>query len=242
MDEGSDKPCGVVVIGAAGDIGGGICDSFLRDGWQVFAGDVAPVADREGLTPLEVDVRSREAVFAVAERAAVETRLRVWVNCAGIARAARILDASPEEWDEILAVNLTGTFHGCAAAMAVMARSGEGGCIVNLGSISGQIGGLGMHPAYGASKAGVHALTKSYALEGSKYGVRCNAVAPSVVEGSMAKGFRSDQITHVVATNPMRRLATLAEVVHAVRFLADEAAASYVNGVTLPVNGGAHMV
>jgi NAD(P)-dependent dehydrogenase (short-subunit alcohol dehydrogenase family) len=143
------------------------------------------------------------------------------------------------DWERIIAVNLTGTFHGCAAALAVMGRSG-GGRIVNIGSLSGQVGGTALHPAYGASKAGVHALTRIYALEGARYGVYCNAVAPSVVEGAMATRLSERQREQLARANPLRRLARMPEVVDAVRYLASDAA-SYTNGVILPVNGGSYL-
>jgi NAD(P)-dependent dehydrogenase (short-subunit alcohol dehydrogenase family) len=111
---------------------------------------------------------------------------------------------------------------------------------VNIGSLSGQVGGTALHPAYGASKAGVHALTRTYALEGARYGVYCSAVAPSVIEGSMASQLSERQREQLVRTNPLRRLARMPEVVDAVRYLASEAA-SYTNGVVLPVNGGSYL-
>ena len=145
----------------------------------------------------------------------------------------------PLDWERIIAVNLTGTFHGCAAALAVMSANG-GGRIVNIGSLSGQVGGTALHPAYGASKAGVHALTRTYALEGARYGVYCNAVAPSVIEGSMASQLSERQREQLARANPLRRLARMPEVVEAVRYLASDAA-SYTNGVILPVNGGSYL-
>ena len=120
-----------------------------------------------------------------------------------------------------------------------MGRSG-GGRIVNIGSLSGQVGGTALHPAYGASKAGVHALTRTYALEGARYGVYCNAVAPSVVEGAMAAQLSERQREQLARANPLRRLARMPEVVDAVRYLASDAA-SYTNGVILPVNGGSYL-
>ena len=179
-------------------------------------------------------------MFALAERAAAEPGgLSIWINGAGIVRVTKVLEADPEDWQRILAVNLTGTFHGCAAALAVMSRQGSGR-IVNIGSLSGQVGGTGVHPAYGASKAGVHALTKSYALEGARYGVYCNAVAPSVIEGAMGDQFSERQRAQLAQANPLRRLARMDEVVDAIRYLASDAA-SYTNGVILPVNGGSYL-
>jgi NAD(P)-dependent dehydrogenase (short-subunit alcohol dehydrogenase family) len=169
-----------VITGAAGDLGQALSEAFLADGYRVYGGDIAPGAPRAGLVPVRLDVTDRAAVFALAESADVEAGpLRLWINAAGILRVVKVSEADPLDWERIIAVNLTGTYHGCAAALEVMRRSG-GGRIVNIGSLSGQVGGTALHPAYGASKAGVHALTRTYALEGARYGVYCNAVAPSV--------------------------------------------------------------
>jgi NAD(P)-dependent dehydrogenase (short-subunit alcohol dehydrogenase family) len=229
-----------VITGAAGDLGQALSEAFLADGYRVYGGDIVPVAPRAGLVPVHLDVTERTAVFALAERAAVEAGpLKLWINAAGILRVVKVSEADPLDWERIIAVNLTGTFHGCAAALAVMGRSG-GGRIVNIGSLSGQVGGTALHPAYGASKAGVHALTRTYALEGARYGIYCNAVAPSVVEGSMAAQLSEGQREQLARANPLRRLARMPEVVAAVRYLASDGS-SYTNGVILPVNGGSYL-
>lgn len=233
------KP-GVVITGAAGDMGAALCDSFLADGFIVFGADLAAPQPRDGLASVITDVTDRDAVFALAERAAAKCRLDVWINCAGIFRPVAVPQAGAADWHRIIAVNLTGTFHGCAAALAVMSKGG-GGRIVNAGSLSGHVGGTGVHPAYGASKAGVHALTKTYALEGARHGIACNAVAPGVLEGKMGGQFGDGQLERLARSNPMRRLGRIAEAVEAIRFLADPVRASYLNGVILPVNGGAYM-
>jgi NAD(P)-dependent dehydrogenase (short-subunit alcohol dehydrogenase family) len=230
----------VVVTGAAGDLGQALSEAFLADGYAVYGGDVVPVEPRAGLMPVHLDVTDRAAMFALAERAVAESGpLKLWINAAGVLRVGKVLEADASDWQRIIAVNLTGTFYGCAAALEVMRRSG-GGRIVNIGSLSGQVGGTGLHPAYGASKAGVHALTKTYALEGAKYGVYCNAVAPSVIEGAMAAQMSERQREQLSRANPLRRLARMPEVVDAVRYLASESA-SYTNGVILPVNGGSYL-
>ena len=229
-----------VITGAAGDLGQALAEAFLADGYQVYGGDIVPVEPRAGLVPVHLDVTDRAATFALAERAAAEAGpLKLWVNAAGILRVVKVAEADFVDWERMIAVNLTGTFYGCAAALEVM-RQGGGGRIVNIGSLSGQVGGTGLHPAYGASKAGVHALTRTYALEGAKYGVYCNAVAPSVIEGAMASQMSERQREQLARTNPLRRLARMAEVVDAVRYLASDAA-SYTNGVILPVNGGSYL-
>jgi NAD(P)-dependent dehydrogenase (short-subunit alcohol dehydrogenase family) len=229
-----------VITGAAGDLGQALAEAFLAEGHHVFGGDLLPLAPRRGLTPVRLDITDRAAVYALAERAAAEAGpLRLWINAAGIVRVVKVGEADAEDWERILAVNLTGTFHGCAAALAVMRRGG-GGRIVNLGSLSGQVGGTGVHPAYGASKAGVHALTRTYALEGARHGVLCNAVAPSVLEGRMGGQFSERQRAQLAQANPLRRLGRIEEVVAAIRYLASDAA-SYTNGVILPLNGGSYL-
>ena len=229
-----------VITGAAGDLGQALSEAFLAEGYRVYGGDLVPIEPRRGLVPVHLDVTDRAAVFALAERAAAEAGpLRLWINAAGIVRVVKVSEADPGDWERIIAVNLTGTFHGCAAALTVMRREG-GGRIVNLGSLSGQVGGTGVHPAYGASKAGVHALTRTYALEGAKFGVLCNAVAPSVLEGRMGSQFSERQREQLASANPLRRLGRIEEVVGAVRYLAS-AAASYTNGVILPLNGGSYL-
>ena len=229
-----------VITGAAGDLGQALSEAFLADGYRVYGGDIVPVEPRAGLVPVHLDVTDRAATFALAERAAAEPGpLKLWINAAVILRVVKVLEADASDWERIIAVNLTGTFHGCAAALEVMRRTG-GGRIVNIGSLSGQVGGTALHPAYGASKAGVHALTKTYALEGARYGVYCNAVAPSVIEGAMADQMSERQREDLSRTNPLRRLARMPEVVDAVRYLASETA-SYTNGVILPVNGGSYL-
>ena len=229
-----------VVTGAGGDIGRALCAAFVADGLRVYGADIAPLEPREGVVPVRLDITDRAAVFALAERAAAEPGgLRLWINAAGIVRVVSALEANSDDWDRLIAVNLTGTFHGCAAALAAMRHQGFGR-IVNLGSLSGQVGGTGVHPAYGASKAGVHALTRTYALEGAKYGVYCNAVAPSVLEGSMGSEFTERQREQLARANPLRRLGRVEEVVDAVRYLANDTA-SYTNGVILPINGGSYL-
>lgn len=231
------RPPGVVITGAAGDMGAGAAASFRADGFRVYAADLRPPAPAADLVPVTLDVRDRAAVFALAERAAAESDLRVWINCAGVVATAAVEQAGAEEWDRVLAINLTGTFHGCAAAFEAMRKNAPpGGRIVNAGSISGQLGGVGPHPAYGASKAGVHALTKTYAIAGARYGIYCNAIAPSVIEGSMASSFTPGQIEKYTAAIPLRRLAHMDEIVHAIRYLADPKA-GYTSGVVLALNG-----
>ena len=227
-----------VVTGGAGDMGRAIVARLAQDGFHVVAADLrgeAPGAAEN----VRLDVTDRAAVAALAERVGAEGRLAVWVNAAGIFLPGGVTEASEADWDRIIAVNLTGTFHGCAAAFAVMARQGEGR-IVNIGSVSGQVGGTAVHPAYGASKAGVHALTKTYALEGGRRGVACNAVAPGMLKGAMAGQFSERQTERLARAAPLGRLGEMTEIAEVVAFLAGPGS-SYMTGAIVPANGGALM-
>lgn len=227
-----------VVVGGAGDMGRAICARLARDGLSVVAADLRGEA-QEAAKSVILDVTDRAAVFALAERVASEGRLAVWVNAAGLFLPCDVAQANEPDWSRIIAVNLTGTFHGCAAALAAMARQG-GGRIVNIGSVSGHVGGTAVHPAYGASKAGVHALTKTYALEGARHGVLCNAVAPGLLKGAMADQFSERQIERLARAAPLGRLGEMQEIAEVVAFLASSGS-SYMTGAVVPVNGGALM-
>jgi NAD(P)-dependent dehydrogenase (short-subunit alcohol dehydrogenase family) len=220
-------------------MGRAIAARLNRDGYYVYAADLKPGPLPDRGEAVALDVTDRAAVFALAERAYAAGNLSVWVNAAGIFIPCDVLDAGEEDWNRIIAVNLTGVFHGCAAAMSVLAQSG-GGRIINIGSISGQVGGTAVHPAYGASKAGVHALTKTYALEGARLGVHCNAVAPGLLEGAMSAKFSQQQRDRLARGAPLGRLGQMSEIADVVAFLAGPGA-SYMNGAVVPVNGGALM-
>src|SRR5262245_29607202 len=104
-----------VITGAAGDLGQALSAAVLAEGYRVFGGDIAPLEPRAGLVPVHLDVTERAAVFALAERAAAEAGpLKLWINAAGILRVVKVSEADAVDWDWIIAVNLTGTFHGCA--------------------------------------------------------------------------------------------------------------------------------
>jgi NAD(P)-dependent dehydrogenase (short-subunit alcohol dehydrogenase family) len=234
-----DKKMGVVVTGAAGDLGRTLCRSFLKDGFSVFAADLSPAAECPGLEPVRIDVTVHKAMRELAERAGRETHLQAWINAAGLFVSCPVTAATDTDWARIIAVNLTGTYYGCAVALPVLAAVG-GGRIVNVGSISGQVGGGGVHPAYGASKAGVHALTRTYATEGARHGVLCNAVAPGLLEAGVVREFDERQREKLAQAVPLRRLGGMDEVVRVIRFLAS-ADNTYMTGAIVPINGGAYM-
>lgn len=239
MGEGGKRGPSVVITGAAGDLGQSLCQSFAADGYLVYAADVKPQSATDRIVPVKVDVSQRADVAALAARADEESHMKVWINAAGIFKVGSVSSALDEEWHRIIAVNLTGCYYGCAAALPVLARQG-GGWIVNVGSLSGQVGGAGVHPAYGASKAGVHQLTRTFALEGARKNVLCNAVAPGLLEGALIEQFTPEQRDRMNKANPLKRVGLMSEVTRVIRFLSGPDS-SYVNGAVVPINGGAFM-
>lgn len=166
-------------------------------------------------------------------------RLDVMVNNAGMGRQSDFFTTSEEQWDLIIDVNLRSVFLGMKYAAEYMKDHG-GGCIVNMASISGVTGG-NTSPEYGASKAGVIALTKFGAKKLSKYGIRVNALAPGTIETVLVKSnyatLTPEAAKKRLSTIPMGRMGAPEEVANVALFLASDLA-SYVNGETVMVTGG----
>jgi 3-oxoacyl-[acyl-carrier protein] reductase len=234
-----------IVTGGSGGIGLACARALVGEGARVVLGDL----DADGLAraAAELGESSAEAVAADvskpddAERLvdiALERfgRLDILVASAGIHRATRLDELSPEEWDLLLAVNLRGVFLTAQAALRVLVpqRSGR---IVTIGSLAGQVGGLAASAAYAASKGGVIALTKSIARFAGPHGVTANCVNPGIIDSPMTANWSRDDLARLGASTPLGRIGTPEEVAAVVLFLAS-AAASYVHGAHVDVNGG----
>ncbi len=185
---------------------------------------------------LEVDVRDRSAVRAAVARVLDEKgKLDVLVNNAGICRDSHFALMSDEQWDEVVAVNLTGAASFCHAALrSMMAR--RAGSVVNVASVAGVHASPGQ-ANYAASKGGLLALTRTLAAEVASRGVRVNAVVPGLVATGMA--LRLDRRVAEAKRDAiaMQRFAEAEEIAAAVAFLASDDA-SYITGQSLVVDGG----
>jgi NAD(P)-dependent dehydrogenase (short-subunit alcohol dehydrogenase family) len=237
-----------VVTGAAQGIGRRVAETLAEAGYSLALSDInesaATVAavrsfDTEVLD-VPGDVSSDAHVTALRERVLAQFgRIDVLVNNAGISLIAPAEETTAEQWRRVLEVNLTGPFLLARAFGAMMLEAG-GGSIVNVASIAG-LRGIADRAAYNASKHGLVGLTRTLAAEWGGRGVRVNAVCPSWVKTEMdvvdqASGGYSDK--DIVEQVPLGRFATAADIAAAIAFLADPDTSGFINGITLPVDGG----
>ncbi len=235
-----------LITGAARGIGLATAKRFLAEGWSVALLDIEGkllVAAVDGLCEPE---RTLALVCDVSDPAQVTAtfakmekhfgRLDALVNNAGIAIFKSILDTTFEEWNRVLAVNLTGPFICTQAAAGIMQKTG-GGAIVNITSISG-LRASTLRVAYGTSKAALAHLTKQQAAEFGELGIRVNAVAPGPVDTAMAKAVHSKEIrADYHDAIPLNRYGLEEELAESIFFLCSDKA-SYITGQVLAVDGG----
>ncbi len=237
------------VTGAAQGLGAAIAAALVDAGATValcdISADVRATARRidpagARTLPLTCDVRD-EAAFAAAfdEAARRFGAIDVMVNNAARTVVRSVWDITPDEWDDVLAVNLRGVFFGCRIAGRHMRGRGKGR-IVNMASLAGQQGSLVTGAHYAASKAGILVVTKIFAQELASAGVTVNAIAPSGIAGPQVDAAPPDRIAAMMAATPVGRLGQPADVAAAVVYLAADAA-GFVTGATLDVNGGRFM-
>jgi NAD(P)-dependent dehydrogenase (short-subunit alcohol dehydrogenase family) len=235
-----------LITGAARGIGLATAKRFLAEGWAVALLDIedtqlreaaASLADPVNVLTLHCDVSDASAVNATMARINERFgRLDALINNAGVAVFKPILETADDEWDRVLAVNLTGPFL-CIKAAAPFMREHGGGAIVNITSISG-LRASTLRVAYGTSKAGLAHLTKQAAVELASLGIRVNAVAPGPVDTAMAKAVHSPAIrADYHDAIPLNRYGLEEELAEAIFFLCSERA-SYITGQLLAVDGG----
>ena len=238
-----------LVTGATGGIGAAIARALHAQGATVAVSGrqadklealAKELGDRVHVLPC--DLADRAAVGKlIGEAIAKLGRLDILVNNAGLTRDNLFMVMKDEQWDEVIAVNLTSTFMLCRTAAREMVRAKTGyGRIINIASISGVFGNPGQGN-YAASKAGMIGMTKSLAREVAARGITANCIAPGFVTTPMTQALNEKQTEEIAKMIPAQRFGAPDEIAAGVVYLASEEAA-YITGQTLHINGGMAMV
>jgi 3-oxoacyl-[acyl-carrier protein] reductase len=219
---------GAKVVGTATSEAGAqaISDRFASGG-LAGRGAVLNVADRGASAALIEDIRGNEGPVTVL------------VNNAGITRDNLMLRMKEDEWDDVIATNLTGLFHLSKLCLRGMMKA-QTGRVINIASVVGVMGNAGQ-TNYAAAKAGIIGFSKSMAREVGSRGITVNVIAPGFIQTDMTEALSDDQREALINQVPLRRLGAVQDISGAVLFLASPAGA-YITGETLHVNGGMYMI
>jgi 3-oxoacyl-[acyl-carrier protein] reductase len=238
-----------LITGASRGIGREIALTIGRAGARVIGtATSAEGAERIGAALAEAGCSGRGARLDVADPASIEGLFAgleaagemptVLINNAAVTRDALLVRMKPEDWDQVIATNLTSVYRLTKACLRRMMKERRGR-IVNLTSVVGLTGNAGQ-TNYAAAKAGLIGFTKSLAKEVASRGITVNAVAPGFIDTDMTRSLGQEQRTALLAQIPAGRLGAAADVAAAVLFLVSPQAA-YITGETLHVNGGMYM-
>jgi len=239
------------VTGAGSGIGKATCQILAREGASIIAADRNAKSAEETLNlisesssgkshlSLSIDV-SQSASIKDALKKVLDTYKEppsIIVNCAGITRDNFFLKLSEADFQEVIDVNLKGTFLVTQTfAQAIVEKKVPKASIINIASIVGKYGNIGQ-ANYCASKAGVELLTKTAAKEFGQFGIRCNAVLPGFIKSPMTAAVPDKVMTKVMPLIPCKRMGEPEEVAEVITFLASEKS-SYVNGALIEITGG----
>jgi len=238
----------VIVTGAAGGFGSEIGRIFAHEGASLVLADINYNAAESLANELKaqgtkavavsVDVGDEKQVYAMVNRAMSEFgQVDILINNAGMGRGARIQDITLDDWNQLLRLNLTGTFLCCKAVIDHMIARGYGK-IVNMASICGQTARpVGVD--YSASKSGIIGITRTLALQVAPYGINVNAVAPGPVATQIfERNWPKETVDKLKSTIPFKREGTPRDIANAALFLSSDEA-GWITGEVIAVNGGA---
>ena len=240
-----------VVTGGIGGLGTEICKYLARSGRTVVAADLASREERVAAFLEEMGEFGGNVVFeplnvadfqscadTIARIEATHGPIAILVNAAGITRDTSLRKMTPEQWIDVLKVNLEGVFNMCRHVVDGMSTRGYGR-IVNISSVNGQTGQFGQ-TNYSAAKAGMHGFTMALAQELANKGVTVNTVSPGYIGTDMVKAIRPDVLDKIVGTIPVKRLGKPEEIASIIAWLASDEG-GYSTGADFSVNGGLHM-
>lgn len=237
-----------VITGGAQGLGLAIAERFVAEGARVVLGDVNLAATESAVEQLggadvasavRCDVTQSADVDALVAAAVQHFGgLDIMVNNAGITRDATMRRMTEEQFDQVIAVHLKGTWNGLRAATAIM-REHKRGAVINMSSLSGKVGLVGQ-TNYSAAKAGIVGMTKAAAKELAHLGIRVNAIAPGLIRSAMTEAMPQRIWDQKLAEIPMGRAGEPVEVAKVALFLASDLS-SYMTGTVLDVTGGRFM-
>jgi len=227
-----------LVTGAAGRLGLAICESLRRSGFAPVGLDLNPPQPAASWPILPCDVADLAALETAIDQVGSQIGpIRTLVNNAAIYHPVSFEVLTPDAWDRSFAVNVRAVMFASQFVARRLIDAGLGGAIVNVASVSGQVGSASMD--YSASKAAVIGLTKSLGKQLASHGVRVNAVAPGGIATAMSERMLPEARELLIRRTPLGRLAAPEEIAAVVAFLASDAA-SYLVGAIVDANGGSH--
>ena len=234
-----------LITGAGRGIGKTIAVKLAESGLDIAIADMTPVSDdvlREieeygtKCLAFQLDVTDVESVYSVVKKIIDETgSIHILVNNAGITQDNLFMRMKPEQWSQVIDVNLNGVFHVTKAVIRTMVKQ-HSGRIINISSVVGFSGNPGQ-VNYSSTKSGLIGFTKSLSREVGTRGITVNAVAPGFINTAMTQALNESQQQAILNQIPLGRMGEAEDIANAVAFLASEEA-SYITGTVLHVNGG----
>jgi 3-oxoacyl-[acyl-carrier protein] reductase len=241
-----------IITGGSSGIGAATTEKFISEGAKVIIWDVQnpgrKMTNEQSMGKIrfqKVDVSDRDQIrLALKELAENSVIVDILINNAGITADSQMVkwkdekvvkEMSPDEFQRVISINLTGVFNCAQAVVPVMIKHG-GGVILNAASVVGLYGNFGQ-TNYVASKSGVIGMTRVWAREYGKYGIRVNAVAPGFITTEMVQKMPEAVLNEMKAHTPLGRLGTPEDIANVYAFLASDEAA-YIHGAVISVDGG----
>lgn len=235
-----------VVTGGSNGIGKATALKFLREGAKVIIWDIVKEKGEElekelranghDIYFMEVNTSNHEAVEqATQETLKLHKRIDILINNAGITRDATLLKMTQDQWQQVIDVNLTGVYN-CTRSIAPSMVENGSGVILNASSVVGLYGNFGQ-TNYAATKAGVIAMTQTWARELGRKGVRVNAIAPGFILTDMVKLMPEEVLATMAKKVPLQTLGQPEDIANVYAFLASDQA-KYISGTTISVDGG----
>lgn len=234
-----------IITGSSRGIGRAIARAFAENG----AGLVIHGTSEESLRPLAEELGCKFVAGDIGELSTSEHlaeecirsfgKVDVLVNNAGINTRTKFLDLTPEEWDKVLRVNLTGAFYACKCVLPHMLAQ-KSGVIINMSSRAGKTAHPTSSVCYGASKAALDALTRKLAYDFGAEGIRVNAICPGPVETDMSLQWSPDYRAKILDNIPLRKLGRAEDIADLAVYLASDSSA-FITGESININGGTYM-